>query len=54
LGNIKLPVDTHGTKQNSNGIEADARVPVNAVHPNKPSFLSDSSVRRTHRYKPPD
>jgi hypothetical protein len=54
LGNINLPVDTHGTKQNSNGIEPDARVPVNAVHPNKPSFLSDSSVRCTHGCKPPD
>jgi hypothetical protein len=54
LGNINLPVDKHGNKQNSNGIEADARFPANAVHPNKTSFLSETSVRRTHRYKPPD
>jgi hypothetical protein len=53
LGNINLPVNTHGTKQDSNGIGADAHIPINAVHPNKRAFSSDSSVRCAHGCKPP-
>jgi hypothetical protein len=37
-GNIKLPVNAHGAKQVENGFGADAHLPIDIVHPIKPSL----------------